>query len=337
MAEPAGRITLWAVEVFAAIADEGSISGAARRLAASPSAVSQQLANLEAALAAQLVDRAARPFRLTPAGTTFLRRALNILGEAALARAELATRDLSHLSRLSLGMIEDFDADVTPRFLSEMAGELGSCRFLLETGASHALSAQLGARSLDMIVAADMGGAESWMEMHPLMEEPFVAVMPAGRIPDAAAIAGLRFIQYTQRHHMGRAIAAHLARHDLPLDHRFEMDSYHAIMALVAEGAGWTIATPLGVLRAQRFRDRVTMAPLPVPPLSRAIALTARRGQLGEVPRSTAMRLRRIIGALVIAPAVARDPWLAPHLRLSDPGTGDHLSVRADAAGAAIG
>ncbi|WP_172331315.1 LysR family transcriptional regulator [Mangrovicoccus sp. HB161399] len=320
MGEPAGRITLWAVEVFAAIAEEGSISGAARRLEASPSAVSQQLANLESSLATQLVDRAARPFRLTPAGAIFRRRALNILGEAALARAELATRDLSHLSNLRLGMIEDFDADVTPRFLSELAGELGSCRFLLETGASHALTAQLSARSLDMIVAAEMGGTEPWMEVHPLLDEPFVAVTPAGREADPAKLADLPFIHYTQRHHMGRAIAAHLARHNLQLEHRFELDSYHAIMALVSEGAGWTIATPLGVLRAHRFLDRVSMSPLPVPPLSRSIALTARRGLLGEVPGRTAHRLRRIIGSLVIAPAVARDPWLAPLLRLSGPG-----------------
>ncbi|WP_138472935.1 LysR family transcriptional regulator [Poseidonocella sp. HB161398] len=316
MVESAGRITLWAVEVFAAIVGEGSISGAARRLEASPSSVSQQLSNLESALSARLVDRAARPVRLTAAGALFHRRALNILGEAAQARAELATRDLSHLSHLRLGMIEDFDADVTPRFLSEMAGELGSCRFLLETGASHALAAQLSGRSLDMIVAAEMGETEPWMEIHPLMEEPFVAVTPAGREADLATLGDLPFIHYTQRHHMGRAIASHLARHSLQLDHRFELDSYHAIMALVAERAGWTIATPLGVLRAHRFLDRVTMSPLPVPPLSRSIVLTARQGLLGGVPVRTAARLRQIIGDLVIAPALVRDPWLAPLLRL---------------------
>mgnify|MGYP001292082900 CR=1 FL=1 len=327
MTEAPGRITLWAVEVFAAIAEAGSISAAARRVAASPSTVSQQLANLESALGVQLVERAARPLRLTPAGATFRRRARNILAEAALAQAELAGRGLGRLTQLRLGMIEDFDADVTPRLLSDMAGDLGNCRFLLETGASHHLTGQLGQRALDMIVTAEIGPAEPWKEVHPLMDEPFVMVTPAGRAPDPGQLADLPFIHYTQRHHMGRVIAQHLARHRLDLAERFEMDSYHAIMALVAQGAGWTIATPLGVLRAQRFLGGVTMAPLPIPPLGRSISLSARRELLGAVPAQTALRLRRIIAELILAPLIDREPWLAPVLRLSVPHTADHLDV----------
>ncbi|OZA10381.1 MAG: LysR family transcriptional regulator, partial [Rhodobacterales bacterium 17-64-5] len=57
MAEAEGRVTLWGIEVFVAAAEEGSISAAARRLGVSPSAVSQQLSGLEAALGAVLLDR----------------------------------------------------------------------------------------------------------------------------------------------------------------------------------------------------------------------------------------------------------------------------------------
>lgn len=183
MAETSGRITLWGLEVFAAIADAGSISGAARRVSASPSAVSQQLSNLETALGTALVDRAARPLTLTAAGRTFRRRAVNILDETAMAQAELAVADMSRLARFRLGMIEDFDADVTPRLLLDMADELGACQFLLETGASHRLYEQLAARELDVIVAADIGQSSDWMEVHPLLREPFVVVTP----PDAPA------------------------------------------------------------------------------------------------------------------------------------------------------
>ena len=115
MAEPSGRITLWGIEVFLAIAEEASISAAARRLGASPSAVSQQLTNLEAALGTALLNRNARPMDLTPAGALFQRRGETIVNEAAKARAELAQQDPSMLTRLRLGMIEDFDANVTPR------------------------------------------------------------------------------------------------------------------------------------------------------------------------------------------------------------------------------
>ena len=315
MASTAGRITLWGVEVFVATAEETSISAAARRLGTSAATVSQQLTNLEGAVGATLLNRSERPVTLTPAGEMFLRRANNILNEADQARAELAMADLSQLTRFRLGMIEDFDADVTPRLLSLMGDELKSCQFLLETGASHRLYDLLDARALDVIVAADMGSAGEGMEVHPLLTEPFVVAVPKG-----SGITDLRrmpLIQYTTRHYMGRLIAAHLARQNLTLAHRFELDSYHAIMAMVAQGAGWTILTPLGWLRAQRFQAQVDVLPLPFAPLSRTITLTARRGVLGDMPSGMVARLKPLLSEMIVAPAVAQFPWLASDLQVA--------------------
>ena len=316
MVETAGRVTLWGIEVFLAIAEERSISAAARRLGASNSSTSQQLSNIETALGTRLVDRSARPLSLTPAGELFRRRARVIVDEADQARAELAMGDHASLSRLRLGMIEDFDADVTPRFLGEMAESFTRTRFLLETGPSHRLNDQLDARALDVIVAADIGAPADWMEVHPLIEEPFVAAAPRGVAGGLDALRALPLIQYSTRHRMGRVIAEHLARQDLALAHRFELDSYHAIMAMVAAGAGWTILTPLGVLRAHRFVDRVALHPLPVDPLSRRISLSARAGVLGEMPGDLSGRLKRLLGELIVTPAVARYGFLKDDLRL---------------------
>lgn len=314
MPEPHGRVTLWAVEVFVAVAEEGSISAAARRLGVSPSAISQQLTGLETALAAVLLDRSARPLRLLPAGAMFRRHAQTILNAEAEARADLAAADLSGLSSLRLGMIEDFDAEVTPHLLAELAQDLRGCRFLLETGASHRLMDQLEARALDMVVAADLvpeQGDDGWREVHPLLLDPFVAVAPKG-----AATADLPLIQYTARHLMGRQIAAHLARQNLRMAHRFELDSYHAIMAMVAAGQGWTILTPLALHHAARFAAAVEVTPLPFDPLSRTLSLSARAGVLREMPGQVAGRLRGLIATQVVAPARAAWPWLGDQLRV---------------------
>ncbi|NCO21123.1 MAG: LysR family transcriptional regulator [Rhodobacterales bacterium] len=323
MSGSAGRITLWGIEVFVATAEEASISAAARRLGTSAATVSQQLTNLEGAIGTSLLNRGERPVTLTPAGAMFLRRANTILNEADQARAELAMADLSRLTRFRLGMIEDFDADVTPRLLAALAEEMRNCQFLLETGASHRLFDLLDARALDVIVAADMGVAGEGMEVHPLLEEPFVVAVPQGLLPAGAgaeeALRRLRrlpLIQYTTRHHMGRLIAAHLARQNLTLAHRFELDSYHAIMAMVAAGSGWTILTPLGWMRAQRFRAAVEVHPLPLPPLSRMLSLTARRGVLGDMPAQIAARLRPLVDEMIVAPARAGLPWLGAGMRL---------------------
>jgi DNA-binding transcriptional LysR family regulator len=320
MVDTPGKITLWGIEVFAAAVEERSISAAARRLGASPSSVSQQLTNLETALGATLLDRGARPLVVTPAGQLFRHRAQAILNEAAEARAELAMRDLARLSRFNLGMIEDFDADVTPALLTGLAEDLPATRFLLETGASHRLYDLLEARTLDVIVAADLGPAAEWMEVHPLFEEPFVAAVPKGAVGEGADVLAtlqtLPLIQYTARHYMGRQIAGHLSRQNLTLSHRFELDSYHAIMAMVAEGAGWTILTPLGFLRAGRFRDRADVIPLPFAPLSRTISLTARRDVLQDMPARVAGRLRTLMQDLIVSPAARRMPWLGDSFRV---------------------
>ena len=87
MTEGQGRVTLWGIEVFLAVTEEGAISAAARRLGVSPSAISQQLTGLETALGAVLLDRSARPMGLTPAGTMFRRHAQTILNAEAEARS----------------------------------------------------------------------------------------------------------------------------------------------------------------------------------------------------------------------------------------------------------
>jgi len=316
MAGNSGRITLWGVEVFAAAAEEASISAAARRLGTSAATVSQQLTNLETALGTTLLNRQERPVTLTPRGEMFLRRANVILSEAEQARAELAMTDLARLTRFRLGMIEDFDADVTPRLLTALAGRLKDCQFLLETGASHRLHDLLDTRALDLIVAADIGIRDEGLELHPVMREPFVAAVPKGAGAPEEVLRALPLIQYTTRHHMGQQIAAHLARQNQHPSQRFELDSYHAIMAMVAEGAGWTILTPLGWLRAQRFREAVDLVPLPFEPISRTIALVARRGAMEDMPGQIAREIRPLIEELVRGPLVADLGWLSDEVQV---------------------
>ncbi|WP_136637336.1 LysR family transcriptional regulator [Pseudooceanicola onchidii] len=315
-----GRITLWGIEVFVATAEERSISAAARRLGASASAVSQQLTNLETALGAALLVRNARPVTLTPAGEAFRRRAQSILNEAAQARAELSVAGDAPLTRLRLGVIEDLEADVTPQLLVRMSGRLDGCQFLLETGASHVLYDQLEAEALDVIVAADMGDAPPWAEVHPVLTEGFVVAAPRGMVDGAGdVLAQLKahpLVQYTTRHHMGRLIGTHLAQQNLRLDYRFELDSYHAILALVGQGVGWTILPPLALMRARRVLGDLDLFDLPFAPLSRRIVLTARQGVLEDVPGVIASELRDLLRDIVVAPAVAAYPHLSARLQL---------------------
>ncbi len=323
MPDSPGRITLWGIEVFVAAAEEGSISAAARRLGASPSSVSQQLTNLESALGVALLMRNTRPMALTHAGELFRRRASAVLNEASLARAELAMAEGATLTRFRLGMIEDFEANVTPRLLTQLAEAMTGCQFLLETGASHFLHDQLDARALDVVFAAEMGDLPDWAEVHPVLEEGFVVAAPKGAVDAGgdvlAQLKALPLVQYTTRHYMGRLVARHLAEQKLTLDHRFELDSYHAILALVGQGAGWTILTPLALRRARRFASQMDVLALPFAPLTRRISVMARAGMLQDTPAGLADRLRGILKTDVITPAAAVSDVMGASLRLLEP------------------
>ena len=80
------------IEAFVTIAEAGSISETARRLALSKSVISERLADLERALGARLVQRTTRKLSLTEDGLTFLERARRIVRDATEATAEMAER-----------------------------------------------------------------------------------------------------------------------------------------------------------------------------------------------------------------------------------------------------
>lgn len=79
------------VEVFAAIAESRSLSGAARRLGVSPMTVSRRLASLEHELEVRLVHRTTRSVSLTPEGEAFLPFSKTLLEASEAAKVTLKT------------------------------------------------------------------------------------------------------------------------------------------------------------------------------------------------------------------------------------------------------
>ncbi|MCT9809799.1 LysR family transcriptional regulator [Acidovorax sp. Be4] len=76
--------------IFAQVVQHGSMSGAARALGMSPSAVSQQLRQLEREGGVTLLHRTTRQLTLTDAGSRFHTQCAAMCAAAAQARAELA-------------------------------------------------------------------------------------------------------------------------------------------------------------------------------------------------------------------------------------------------------
>ncbi|MFC7557112.1 LysR family transcriptional regulator [Pseudoroseomonas wenyumeiae] len=78
--------------VFVTVVREGSLSGAARVLGLTPSAVSRIVARIEARLGVQLVIRTTRSFRLTSEGEAYARSSRRILDDIADSRVRSRIR-----------------------------------------------------------------------------------------------------------------------------------------------------------------------------------------------------------------------------------------------------
>lgn len=313
-------ITLRGIEVFEALARSGSVAQAAQATGLSQPAVSQQMRNLEAAIGAELVDHSRRPMRLTQAGQMFLRRAEQALSELRQAQSEVTVMDLAHLEALNLGVIDDFDDDLTPRLATILGDSLTGCRFRMITAGSNELAAALRDKTLHMALSAQIGSTLDAVLEYPLARDPFILVTPA-EVPHAPAalLAGdtdLPFLRYAADQLIARQVEAHLTARGHSLPARFEIGSHLALMAMVARGIGWAITTPLGYMRAVRFHAKLAAHPLPAPVPARTISLFAGAEWSGPVPRDIAQTVRQLMQTHMIAPAIAELPWLAEGFHL---------------------
>ncbi len=313
-------VTLRGLEVFEALAASGSVAEAANSTGLSQPAVSQQMRNLETALGIDLIDHGKRPMRLTAAGRSFLGRAQAVLNELRAAQSELTVMDLSHLKTLNLGLIDDFDNELTPRLATILADSMTQARFKMITAPSHEISAAMAAGDLHVAISASTGEPVDNITEYPLICDPFILVTPAGVTVDdrdpIRALNDLPFLRYASEQMIGGQIEEQLRVVDLSFEHRFEMGSHLALMAMVARRIGWAITTPLGYMRAARFHENITAHPLPFAPFERTISLFAGADWSDEVPLEIAQTVQRLVTLHMIEPALTRLPWLTGTFRL---------------------
>lgn len=302
-AEPA-ELSLRALRVFVAVEEAGSMALAAERLHASPSAVSQQVSNLERALGARVFDRIARPIALTPAGLLLRRHAHRILEAVGEAQTELIELNLATLPELRLAIIDDLDASITPDLVSRLAEQYPRCVFTASSGRSDVLTEAFLRREADIVLTAEPPPEDSALERLPILREPFALVTARGAVdPERdleSQLQALPFVRYSRSMPMGRAIGAHLRRLRLVLPERYAFDTSRSVFAMVRNTGGWAITTPLSVLDSERFWPDLDVLPLPFAGLSRTIHLVARRDELGRLPELLAGQCRALIATRLV-------------------------------------
>jgi DNA-binding transcriptional LysR family regulator len=90
---------------FVVLASERNFTRAADRLHIAQPPLSRQIQQLEAELGAELIDRTARPLRLTAAGRLFHEQALQVLGRVDDMRSMMKHAVLSERRRFTIGFV----------------------------------------------------------------------------------------------------------------------------------------------------------------------------------------------------------------------------------------
>ncbi|AJE86667.1 LysR family transcriptional regulator [Streptomyces albus] len=146
------EFTLAGLRVVQQVAAMGSFTRAAETLGYTQSAVSRQVAAMEAAAGGPLFDRRPRGVELTPAGQVLVRRATAVLADLAATEGELAGLRDRLAGRLAIGAYPTAAMALVPRAMAQLVSGHPGLAVVLEEAATPALLRRLRAGRLDVAV-----------------------------------------------------------------------------------------------------------------------------------------------------------------------------------------
>ncbi len=170
-----------ALEVFRTVAAYGSITAAARALRYTQSAVSRQVAALEAETGALLFDRLPRGVALTEQGRCLLGHAEAVLDRLAAARRDLAALGDLAAGRLRVGAFPTAVAALVPRALSAFRSAHPDVTLSLVEGLTPGLLERLAGGDADVVVVSappDQPLDDDRFDLHHLLDEVLLVAVP---------------------------------------------------------------------------------------------------------------------------------------------------------------
>lgn len=218
MSDVHSSVSLRQLEYLVAIAEEGTVTSAARRLFVSQSALSHQLRDLEQELGGPVFERLGRSMRLTALGRAILGDARTAI--TAAARVTRAARAVAggEEGDLVVATVLSVAAGLLPRTLAKWAlSRPRVTTHLREFQHKAALEAEVAQGGADLALGPRPAGWEG--ELVSLGAEEFVVVLPPGDeaddgsgVVDLAVLAGRRWVLYHPQHGLAELVAAACAR-----------------------------------------------------------------------------------------------------------------------------
>jgi DNA-binding transcriptional LysR family regulator len=274
------------LKLVAAIADCGSLSGAATRLRLATSSASSRLTNLESSLQVQLFDRRARGLSPTTAGATAIRHARQVLARLGQLEMDLAPFANNQFASVTLMANSSAINSFLPEALAKLRHQHPALGLCIEERPSSEIASSLLSGEADIGVAA-LGAVPSGIEAIRFRSERLVLIVPSGH-PQAATkngafadlVAGQAFVCLRAGSDLHRFMTNVAAASGVQLDVRVQMESHHAVCRMVAAGMGVGVV-PLGVAQLEMEGGEAPLVAIPLAEswAERTLYLCWRQGQ----------------------------------------------------------
>ncbi len=239
-------LDLRALEIFHAVATEGSVSKAATRLNRVQSNVSTRIKQLEQQLQKTLFLRGNRGLTLTPDGETLL--AYSELFLRLSEETSEALRVGRPAGTFRIGAMESTAAARLPAVLARYHALYPDVEIRLETGTAGALMNRLRNHEIEIALVAEPVTFD-WVSTRPVFEEALVLVAPSDFPPleSIDEISGRTMIAFEAGCAYRRYLEQWLMDAGIVPGNILSVSSYLAILACVSAGTGYAVV-PQSVL-----------------------------------------------------------------------------------------
>lgn len=185
-AEGVPAFTMNQLAAFVAVAEAGTISGAAEKLHVSPSALSAAVTELERSLQTQLLRRRkAKGVSLTPAGELVLPRARFVLYQATELEADAHGDERGLTGLVRLGCYPSLAPTVLPVLLGEFTQEHPDARLEVQENTQDQLTRGLDSGTLDLAIMYDLDLEPTWKTATLASLRPRVVLPAEHRLADS--------------------------------------------------------------------------------------------------------------------------------------------------------
>src|ERR1022692_2604833 len=164
------------LRVFVEVAKQGSISAAAEELSYTQSAVSQQIAALEAETGVTLLERLPRGVRLTPAGGGLVTYAQGVVARLQAAEAEMAAIAGLRGGQLRMASFPTAGATLMPLAIAIFRAQHPEVELTLAEGEPEEMAPRLSAGEFDIALLFEFEDTSASLGPElgrlPLFEDP---------------------------------------------------------------------------------------------------------------------------------------------------------------------